>query len=417
MSLKIPFNKPFIAGKELYYIAQAVTYGNLSGDGHFTQKCASFLEQQFHINKVLLTPSCTAALEMAAMLFDLQPGDEVILPSFTFVSTASAVARLGARPVFVDIRPDTLNIDDSLIEDAITDRTKAIFPVHYAGIGCEMDRIMTIADKYDLWVAEDAAQGVNAFYCERPLGSIGDLGCYSFHETKNFICGEGGALCLNDPELVDRAEIIRDKGTNRKQFLRGQVDKYTWVSLGSSYVPSELCSAFLYGQLEMLQAITERRRRIYHVYRQHLKPLAARGLLALPHIPEDCASNYHLFYIVLPDRSTRDGLMSHLNQNGIHAVFHYIPLHSSPMGISYGYRAGDLPVTEDVSGRLLRLPLFYDITDQEQACVVEEIWKYLESTKGRTSASTVSGTGATEAVWERLVPSGTGSGDVAKLGR
>ena len=217
---------------------------------------------------------------MAAMLFDLGPGDEVILPSFTFVSMASAVARLGARPVFVDIRPDTLNIDDALIEEAITERTKAIFPVHYAGIGCEMDRIMTIAEEYDLWVAEDAAQGVNAFYCERPLGSIGDLGCYSFHETKNFICGEGGALCLNDPELVDRAEIIRDKGTNRKQFFRGQVDKYTWVSLGSSYVPSELCSAFLYGQLEMMKAITERSRRIHHVYRQHLKPLAAEGLLS-----------------------------------------------------------------------------------------------------------------------------------------
>jgi dTDP-4-amino-4,6-dideoxygalactose transaminase len=416
MSPKIPFNKPFIAGKELYYIAQAVTYGNLSGDGHFTQKCSSFLEQQFHINKVLLAPSCTAALEMAAMLFDLQPGDEVILPSFTFVSTANAVARLGARPVFVDIRPDTLNIDDSLIEDAITDRTKAIFPVHYAGIGCEMDRIMTIADKCDLWVAEDAAQGVNAFYCERPLGSIGDLGCYSFHETKNFICGEGGALCLNDPELIDRAEIIRDKGTNRKQFFRGQVDKYTWVSLGSSYVPSELCSAFLYGQLEMIKAITEKRRRIYHVYRQHLKPLAANGLLSLPHIPEDCTSNYHLFYILLPDRSTRDGLMSHLNQNGIHAVFHYIPLHSSPMGITYGYRDGDLPVTEEISGRLLRLPLFFEITDLEQAYVVEQIRKYLESTKARTSDSTVSRSGPTDAVWERLVPTGTGSGDVAKLG-
>jgi dTDP-4-amino-4,6-dideoxygalactose transaminase len=377
MPTEIPFNKPFIAGKELYYVAQAVTFGNIAGDGHFTQRCARLLEERFDIGKVLLVPSCTAALEMAAMLFDLGPGDEVILPSYTFVSTANAVARLGARPVFVDIRPDTLNLDDALVEEAITERTRAIFPVHYAGIGCEMDRIMTIAQKYGLKVAEDAAQGVNAFYNGRALGSIGQLGCYSFHETKNYSCGEGGALCINDPALVERAEIIRDKGTNRKQFFRGQVDKYTWVEIGSSYVPSEVCSAFLYAQLEMLDAISERRRRIYQFYRQHLKPLESEGLLSLPHTPEDCDSNYHMFYILLPDRRTRDALMDHLKREGIRAVFHYIPLHASPMGQRYGYREGDLPVTEDIGGRLLRLPLYYEITREDQQRVVDEIREFL----------------------------------------
>ena len=379
MPSHIPFNRPFIAGKELYYVAQAVTFGNLGGDGHFTQQCGRLLEERFKVHRVLLTPSCTAALEMAAMLCDLKPGDEVILPSFTFVSTANAVVRLGVKPVFVDIRPDTLNIDDALIEEAITDKTRAIFPVHYAGVGCEMDRIMTIARKYGLRVVEDAAQGVNAFYNGQALGSIGDLGCYSFHETKNYICGEGGALCINDPALLERAEIIRDKGTNRKQFFRGLVDKYTWVDVGSSYVPSELCSAFLYAQLEMLDAISERRRRIYQHYRHLLKPLASEGLLRLPVTPEDCDSNYHLFYILLPDRETRDGLLSHLNQNGIHAVFHYVPLHSSPMGRTFGYREGDLPVTEDLSGRLLRLPLYYEITELEQERVVAQIRAFLEA--------------------------------------
>lgn len=374
---KIPFNKPFIAGKELYYIAQAVTFGNLAGDGRFTQMCCRLLEEQFGVAKVLLVPSCTAALEMAAMLFDLRPGDEVIVPSFTFVSTVNAFARLGARPVFVDIRPDTLNLDESQVEKAITERTRAIFPVHYAGIGCEMDRIMAIAEKYGLKVAEDAAQGVNAFYNGRALGSIGPLGCYSFHETKNFICGEGGALCVNDPEYIERAEIIRDKGTNRKQFFRGCVDKYTWVDLGSSYVPSELCSAFLYGQLELLDTITGRRREIYQFYLRHLEPLAVDGRMRLPQTPEECESNYHLFYILLSDRATRDGLLSHLNQNGVHAVFHYIPLHSSPMGQIYGYREGDLPVTEDVSSRLLRLPLYFDITEEEQSRVVGLVRSYL----------------------------------------
>jgi len=370
---RIPFNKPFIAGKELYYIAQAVTLGNIGGDGHFTKACSRLLEERFGIHRVLLTPSCTAALEMAAMLCDLGPGDEVIMPSFTFVSTANAVVRQGARPVFVDIRPDTLNIDDALIEDAITERTKAIFPVHYAGVGCEMDRIMTIAQQHDLLVVEDAAQGVNAFYDGRALGSIGHLGCYSFHETKNYICGEGGALCVNRPELVQRAEILRDKGTNRQQFFRGEVDKYTWVDVGGSYVPSEICSAFLYGQLEMLDPIARRRREIYRFYRHQLKPLEDEGLLRLPHLPEDCKSNYHMFYVLLPDAETRDGLLDYLKSQGIHAVFHYVPLHTSPMGRKFGYKEGDLPVTEELSGRLVRLPFYYEIEEEEQRTVADHV--------------------------------------------
>jgi dTDP-4-amino-4,6-dideoxygalactose transaminase len=375
--LDIPFNKPFIAGRELYYIAQAVTFGNLAGDGAFTQKCCRLLEQRFGIPQVLLTPSCTASLEMAAMLCDLGPDDEVILPTYTFVSTANAVVRLGAKPVFVDSRPDTLNIDEMLIEDAITPRTKAIIVVHYAGVGCEMDRILTIARQYGLKVIEDAAQGVNAFYNGKALGSLGDLGTYSFHETKNFSCGEGGALCLNDPALIERAEIIRDKGTNRRQFFRGQVDKYTWVEIGSSYVPSEITSAYLYGQLEQMDEITQRRRQIYQFYRLHLKPLEAEGLLRLPRIPEDCESNFHLFFVLLPNSATRDALMAHLKSQGILAVFHYIPLHASPMGLKFGYREGALPVADDLASRLLRLPLFHDLTEPDQQRIVDCITEFL----------------------------------------
>ena len=373
MSFKIPFNKPFVAGKELYYIAQAVTYGNLGGDGRYTQACSWLMEERFRIGKILMVPSCTAALEMAGMLFDLKPGDEVILPSYTFVSTANAVVRLGARPVFVDILDDTLNMDHALVEAAITEHTRAIFPVHYAGVSCDMDRIMAIARKHNLRVAEDAAQGVNSFYKGMALGSIGDLGCYSFHETKNYICGEGGALCLNDPALIERAEILRDKGTNRKKFFRGEVDKYTWVDIGSSYVPSEICSAFLFAQLEMLDVISNRRRRIHQFYHDHLESLEEEGLLRRPRTPDGCESNFHLFYILLPEQWIRDDLQTHLNQNGIQAVFHYIPLHSSPIGQTFGYREGDLPVTEAMSGRLLRLPLFYEITEQEQEHVVNQI--------------------------------------------
>ena len=378
---RIPFNKPFVAGKELYYIAQAVTLGNIGGDGYFTQQCSKLMEERFGIHKVLMTPSCTAALEMAAVLCDLGPGDEVILPSFTFVSTANAFVRLGAKPVFVDIRPDTLNIDAELIEAAISPRTKAIFPMHYAGVGCDMDRIMAIARKHGLMVVEDAAQGVHAFRRGRALGSIGHLGAYSFHETKNYICGEGGALCINSPELVQRAEIIRDKGTNRQQFFRGQVDKYTWVDVGSSHVPSEICCAFLYAQLEMLDGIAGRRRVIFEVYRSALAELESKGLVRLPHFPPECESNYHMFYILLPDEPTRNALMDHLRRQDIHAVIHYVPLHTSPMGRKFGYSHGDLPITEDLSSRLLRLPFYYEITDEEQLRVVQRVKTFLKTAR------------------------------------
>jgi dTDP-4-amino-4,6-dideoxygalactose transaminase len=373
MNQPIPFNKPFVAGKELYYIAQAVTYGNIAGDGHFTKRCSALLEDRFGIKKVLMTPSCTAALEMAAMLCQLSPGDEVIMPSYTFVSTANAFVLVGAKPVFVDIRPDTLNLDETLIEDAITDRTRVIVPVHYAGVGCEMDRIMTIAEKYNLIVVEDAAQGVNAFYNGRALGSIGHLGCYSFHETKNYICGEGGALCINDERFVKRAEIVRDKGTNRQQFFRGEVDKYTWVDVGSSYVPSEIACAFLFGQLELLDEISERRREVFDHYERRLLPLQDDGQLQLPHVPDDCTTNYHMFYVLLNNCETRDDLLAQLRTKNIHAVFHYVPLHSSPMGQKLGCDSNRLPVTEDLSNRLLRLPIYFDISFQSQEEVIGTI--------------------------------------------
>lgn len=368
----IPFNKPFVAGKELYYIAQAVTMGNLGGDGHFTRKCAQLMQDRFQVCRILMTPSCTASLEMAAQLCELRPGDEVIMPSYTFVSTASAFVRMGAKPVFVDIRPDTLNIDESLIEVAITKRTRAICVVHYAGVACEMDRIMAIARGYRLRVIEDAAQGVNSWYNGRALGSIGDLGCYSFHETKNYICGEGGALCINDPELIQRAEIIRDKGTNRQRFVRGEVDKYTWVDVGSSYVPSEMCSAFLFGQLEEMDHISDRRREIYLKYQRALQPLEAEGLLQLPVIPEDCDSNFHLFFVILPDPAMRAHVLAKLKEAGVLAVFHYVPLHNSPKGKEL---CGEqiLPVTEDLSARLIRLPFYHELKSIEQDVVIQTL--------------------------------------------
>jgi dTDP-4-amino-4,6-dideoxygalactose transaminase len=361
----IPFNKPFIAGKELYYIAQAVTYGNLAGDGFFTKKCANFMEERFSIPKVLMTPSCTASLEMAAQLCEVGPGDEVIMPSYTFVSTASAFVRMGAKPIFVDIRPDTLNINEQLIERAITPRTKVICAVHYAGVACEMDTITDIARRYKLRVVEDAAQGVNSWYKGKALGSIGDLGCYSFHETKNFICGEGGALCINDPSLIQNAEVIRDKGTNRQRFFRGEVDKYTWVDVGSSYVLSELCSAFLYAQLEEMDRITEQRERIYRNYLEKLQPLASSGALTLPSIPEECKSNFHLFYSLLPTNQIRDAVLEQMRNMGVRAVFHYVPLHTSPKGLEL-VNPVSLPLTESLSARLIRMPMYFTLTSEEQ---------------------------------------------------
>ena len=376
----MPFNKPFIVGKELYYIAQAVTFGNIGGDGYFTKRCAELMQQRFGVPKILMTPSCTASLEMAAQLSDVGPGDEVIMPSFTFVSTASAFVRLGAKPVFVDIRPDTLNIDETLIEGAITERTKAICVVHYAGVACEMDRITEIAKRHGLLVIEDAAQAVNSWYNGRALGSIGDLGCYSFHETKNYICGEGGALCINNPKFIERAEIIRDKGTDRQRFFRGEVDKYTWVDIGSSYVPSEICSAFLFAQLEEMDKISMRRQEIFESYLRLLTPLEREGFVRLPRIPSDCQTNYHLFYTLLPSAEQRDFLLARLQELEIRAVFHYVPLHSSPMGSSLR-ATGRLPVTEEMSGRLLRLPFFHEITMSDQMRVAETIEEILQETR------------------------------------
>ena len=383
MSDPIPFVRPFLAGKESSYVQEVLRTGKIASDGRFTKACAQLMEDRFHIGKVLLTPSCTAALEMAAMLCDLGPGDEAILPSYTFVSTANAIALRGAKPVFVDIRPDTLNLDETLIERAITPRTKAIFPVHYAGIGCEMESIQAIAKQHKLTVVEDAAQAVNATYQGHALGSLGQLGCYSFHETKNYICGEGGALCINDPALVERAEIIREKGTNRSRFLRGQVDKYTWVDLGSSHLPSELAMAFLYGQLEQMDAIQTRRRRIFHRYRDLLLPLADAGVLHLPIVPEACGPNYHLFYVLVNDAATRNELLDHLRSVGVGAVFHYVPLHTAPMGQKYGYAPGDLPVTEDLHARLVRLPFYCDLSIEDQDRVVDQMYAFFSTAANR----------------------------------
>ena len=320
MEYRIPFNKPFLVGRELDSIAQAVSLGNLAGDGRFTQACCRLLEQRLRINRVLLTPSCTAALEMAALLCDFEPGDEVILPSFTFVSTASAFVRAGARPVFIDIRADTLNLDENLIEAALTERTKVIVPVHYAGVACEMDRIREIARAHRLLVVEDAAQAVNSFYRGKALGSLGDVGCYSFHETKNFISGEGGALCVNRPDLVERAEILRDKGTNRQKFFRGQVDKYTWVDLGSSFLTSDINAAFLWAQIEHAEEILARRMAIWEAYHERLEPLEQAGRLRRPTIPQDCRHNAHMYYLLLGDERRRDRFIEALAAENIHAL-------------------------------------------------------------------------------------------------
>jgi len=372
----IPFNKPYMTGKELWYIAQAHANGHLAGDGRFTKQCHAWLEQRTGAHKALLTHSCTGALEMAAMLANLQPGDEVILPSYTFVSTANAFVLRGAVPVFVDIRPDTLNLDETRIEAAITEKTRAIVPVHYAGVACEMDAIMAIARKHGLLVIEDAAQGVMASYKGRPLGSIGHMSALSFHETKNIISGEGGALLVNDPELALRAEILREKGTNRSQFFRGQVDKYTWVDVGSSFLPSELIAAFLWAQMEEADAITERRLGIWNVYHQWLQPLEAKGIARRPVIPAHCAHNAHMYYLLLPDLATRTAFIQRLKAQNINAVFHYVPLHSAPAGQRYGRAHGDLAVTVDLADRLVRLPLWLGL-ETEQAEIIRHIFDSL----------------------------------------
>lgn len=370
--MNIPFNKPYMTGKELWNIAQAHANGHLAGDGEFTKRCSRWLEARTGANKALLTHSCTAALEMAALLADIQPGDEVIMPSYTFVSTANAFVLRGAVPVFVDIRPDTLNIDESLIEAAITERTKAIVPVHYAGVGCEMDTIMAIANKHGLLVIEDAAQAVMANYKGRPLGSIGQMGALSFHETKNIISGEGGALLVNSPHYAERAEVIREKGTNRSQFFRGQVDKYTWVDIGSSYLPGEIIAAFLAAQMEEADSITRQRLAVWNTYHQWLAEAEKAGKLRRPVVPAHCAHNAHMYYILLPDLEHRTVFIDKLRKAGINTVFHYIPLHSAPAGQRNGRTHGELRVTNEMSERLVRLPLWVGLEEQ-QAEVIQHV--------------------------------------------
>jgi dTDP-4-amino-4,6-dideoxy-D-glucose transaminase len=357
----IPFNVPPYVGVEEKYVKEAIRNHKICGDGEFTRKCSTWFEEKTKSKKVLLTTSCTHATEMAALLSDIHQGDEVIMPSFTFVSTADAFVLRGAIPVFVDIRPDTMNIDENLIEAAITDKTRAIVPVHYAGVGCEMDKIMQIANKYHLLVIEDAAQGVLSKYKGKYLGTIGDYGCYSFHETKNYSMGEGGAILIRDAKNIEEAEIIREKGTNRSKFFRGQIDKYTWVSAGSSYLPSELNAAYLYGQLENAQLIFDSRMNAWNMYAECLKDLADAGYIELPTIPKECEHNAHMFYIKCKDLAERTKLIDFLKEKGVNSVFHYIPLHSSPAGMKYGRFHGEDNYTTQESERLLRLPMYYNI--------------------------------------------------------
>ncbi len=369
----IPFNRPNMTGKELYYIAEAHFNGRLAGDGPFTKRCHSWIEQRTGCSRALLTHSCTSALEMAALLLDIRPGDEIIMPSYTFVSTANAFALRGGIPVFVDIRQDTLNLDELLIESAITSRTRAIAPVHYAGVSCDMDSIISIAKRHNLKVVEDAAQGVMASYKGRALGSIGDLGAYSFHETKNVISGEGGALLVNDPELVLRAEIVREKGTDRSRFFRGEVDKYTWQEVGSSFLPGELTAAFLSAQLDEADRITEERLTKWRRYHELLEPLESKGVLRRPIIPDDCKHNAHMYYVLLAPGVDRQQVLTGMKNNGINAVFHYVPLHSAPAGRQYGRVNGSMVNTDDLSERLVRLPLWVGLTEQQQNKVVQAL--------------------------------------------
>ena len=375
MSL-IPFNRPLVLPSAYGHLHQAVANMHLSGDGPFSKKCHALLEQTLGVRRALLTTSCTHALEMAALLLNIRPGDEVILPSFTFVSTVNAFVLRGAVPVFVDIRPDTLNLDELLLEQAFTPRTRAVVVVHYAGVGCEMDAICRLADKHGVPVVEDNAHGLFAKYRGRWLGTFGVLATQSFHETKNFNCGEGGALLINDPELVERAEIIREKGTNRNRFFRGMVDKYTWVDVGSSYLPSDLLAALLFAQLEEREFIQAQRRRLWLGYGERLSNWAARHGYGLPVVPSHCEQAFHLFYLLLSSLEERTAFIAHLRERGVHSVFHYQPLHLSEMGRRFGGRAGDCPVTEAAGDRLVRLPLFHDLSDADQDCVIEAILSF-----------------------------------------
>jgi dTDP-4-amino-4,6-dideoxygalactose transaminase len=386
MSSLIPFNRPCLAGNEYRYIAEAIANGHASGDGPFTRRCHELLKQELGAPQVLLTTSCTHALEMVALLLDCKSGDEIIVPSFTFVSTANAFALRGARIVFADIRPDTLNLDETLLESLITSRTRAIVPVHYAGVACNMDAICTVAQRHGVRVVEDNAHGLFARYKGKLTGTFGCMGTQSFHETKNISCGEGGALVVNDPELMERALIIREKGTNRNQFFRGQVDKYTWVDVGSSYLPSDLLAAFLLAQLEGRSEIQKKRRRVWEYYWRHLQGWAQGSGIKLPFIPPDCEQAYHMFYLVAPSAEYRDGLISHLKSQGIVSVFHYVPLHLSDMGRKFEAQKGDCPVTEDFSSRLLRLPFYNDLTEEDQARIVAVVTGFEMQNSAGTAA-------------------------------
>lgn len=369
----INFNIPPYVGEELENIKVAIENHKICGDGDFTKKCNEWIEQKTGVTKALLTTSCTHATEMAALLCDIQPGDEVIMPSYTFVSTADAFVLRGAKAVFVDIRPDTMNIDENLIENAITDRTKAIVPVHYAGVSCEMDKIMDIAHKYNLTVIEDAAQGVMSTYKGQALGTIGDYGCYSFHETKNYSMGEGGALLIKDPKKVEEAEILREKGTNRSKFFRGQIDKYTWVNYGSSYLPSDLNAAYLYAQLEKADEINQNRLNTWDYYQKSLKPLADSGKIEIPFIPPECVHNAHMFWVKAKDLEERTRLIEYMKNHGVGCVFHYIPLHSAPAGTKFGRFCGEDRYTTKESERLMRLPMYYKLTQEDREKVVQTL--------------------------------------------
>ncbi len=370
---KIPFNRPAETGREQEYICQALANGQISGDGIFTRRCQAYLEQSLGVARVLLTTSCTHALEMAALLLDIKLGDEVIVPSFTFVSTINAFVLRGARPVFIDIRPDTLNLDEAQLEGLITPATKAILPVHYAGVGCEMEKILEIASRYGLHVVEDNAHGLFGKYQGKYLGTFGSLATQSFHETKNFTCGEGGALVINDPAYIERAEILREKGTDRSRFFRGQVDKYTWVDIGSSYVLSDLLAAYLFAQLESRARIQEKRKWIWEYYYLHLAEWAQEHGVQMPRIPAGCEQSYHMFYLLFPSLDERQRMIARLQQKDILAVFHYLPLHLSRMGVCFGGKAGDCPVTESISDRLLRLPFFFALSEADLESIVRAI--------------------------------------------
>lgn len=374
--IKIPFSKPCLEGKELVYIAEAVNNGLIAGDGHFTRQCHSFLETELGVKKALLTTSGTHALEMAAILLNIKEGDEIITPSFTFVSTPGAFALRGAHPVFIDIRADTLNVDEKQLENLITPRTKAIIPVHYAGVACEMDSILDIADRHNIAVVEDNAHGLFGKYKGKFLGTFGSMSTLSFHQTKNFTCGEGGALLLNDDKYTERAEIIREKGTDRSRFSRGEVDKYTWVDIGSSYLPSDILAAFLYAQFEAKNHIQQCRQQIWDNYYARLKDWAKEHKVKLPVVPEYCEQPYHMFYMIMPSFEERQRLIAHLKSRGIQSVFHYIPLHLSDMGVRLGGKKGDCPVTENISERLVRLPFYNELTQTQQETVVEAIFDF-----------------------------------------